>query len=127
MLGGAYTGDLFANALFINPGFENHWLKVDLVGHESNRSGLGARIKVEIEEAGQLRSIYKWVNSGGSFGANPLRKEIGLGKADNIRELEVFWPTTSSTQKFHDIKPDTYVRIVEGAAEIEIKNPAKSH
>ncbi|MEO8270542.1 MAG: VCBS repeat-containing protein, partial [Aureliella sp.] len=54
VLGGAYNGDSFANALFINPGFENRWLKVELVGKQSNRGGIGARVKVEIEEAGQV-------------------------------------------------------------------------
>lgn len=126
VLGGAYAGDAFANALFTNPGFGNHWLKVELVGNKSNRSGIGARIKLEIEEAGQPRTIYKWVNSGGSFGANPLRKEIGLGKAETIRTLEVFWPTTNSTQQFHNIQIDSYVRIVEDATEIEYYSPAKA-
>ncbi len=125
-LGGAYAGDAFANALFVNPGFENHWLKVALVGRKSNRSGIGARIKLEIEEAGQRRSIYKWVNSGGSFGANPLRKEIGLGKADRILTLEVFWPTTQLTQTFKDIELDSCIRIDEQAAEPEYFTPGES-
>jgi len=38
------------------------------------------------------------VSRGGSFGANPLRQTIGLGKATAITAIEVFWPTTGETQ-----------------------------
>ena len=65
--------------------------------------GVGARIKVEIHETGARRSVYKWVNSNGSFGGNPLRREIGLGQASKILALEVFWPTTGQTHRFHDV------------------------
>lgn len=125
-LGGAYAGDAFANALFVNPGFDNRWIKVSLVGRKSNRSGIGARIKLEIEEDGQRRFIYKWVSSGGSFGANPLRKEIGLGKAERIVTLEVFWPTSQLTQTFHDINLDSYVSIDELGLEPQYINPIKT-
>ena len=72
--------------------FGNHWLTLKLVGVRSNRSAIGARIRAEIDENGVRRSVYKHVNSGGTFGANPLRQTIGLGKASIVRILEVFWP-----------------------------------
>ncbi len=118
VLGGAYRGDSFANALFVNPGFGKRWIKVSLLGGQSNRSGIGVRLKLEIEEDGIPRTIYKWVNSGGSFGANPLRKEIGLGSASRIRVLEVHWPTTNQTQRFSDVQLDSSVRITEGSQEL---------
>ena len=65
-------------------------------------------------EDGQSRSIYKHVNSGGSFGANPLRQTIGLGEATKIELLEVFWPTTGRTQTFHDVPHGQHIQIVEG-------------
>src|SRR5262249_14291189 len=40
--GGAAPGDRAYNALFQNPGHGRHWLKVKLVGTNSNRSALGA-------------------------------------------------------------------------------------
>ena len=51
-MGGAYPGDGFADVLFENPGFGNHWIAVKLVGARSNRSAIGARIRVEIVERG---------------------------------------------------------------------------
>ena len=65
-------------------------------------------------EDGRRRSIYKHVNSGGSFGANPLRQAIGLGKAERIERIEVFWPTTGRTQTIADVPLDCFVHIVEG-------------
>ena len=60
------------------------------------------------------RSIYRHVNSGGSFGANPLRQTIGLGDVSRIERIEVFWPTTGLTQTFVDVPIDTGIHIVEG-------------
>ena len=81
---------------------------------KSNRAGIGARIKVTVEtEAGQ-RTIYKTVNSGGSFGANPLRQEIGLGQAKSIKEVEIYWPSSGLTQKFDHLALDSCYTVREG-------------
>ena len=118
VMGGAYPGDPAYNALFQNPGFQNHALCVQLVGTKSNRCAIGARIRAVFTEGGKERSVYRHVNSGGSFGANPLRQTIGIGKATKIDRLEVFWPTTGKTQTFEDVTPDRTVRITEGSDEI---------
>ena len=120
VLGGALRGDGFSNALFENPGFGNHWLTVKLVGTKSNRSAIGAKIRVDIVENGTRRSIHQWVNSGGSFGANPLRRQIGLGRAERVELLEVFWPTTGETQQFRNVGVDQFIEITEGQNEYSI-------
>jgi len=113
-LGGAVPGDRAFDALFENPGFDRHWLTVRLVGRESNRCAIGARISAEFEDGGERRTVRRWVSSGGSFGANPLRQTIGLGAATKVDRLEVWWPTTDRTQTFRDVAPDRTVEIVEG-------------
>ncbi len=113
-LGGAFTGDRYMNALYENPGFGNHWIKVWLVGVESNRPGIGARIRCDIREGEEHRSVYKHVNSGGTFGANPFMQMIGLGKATQVEVLEVYWPTSDQLQTFHDVAVDQSIRITEG-------------
>lgn len=116
-LGGAYPGDIYHDVLFQNPGnATNRWLTLKLEGRTSNRSAIGARIKVVVETPGGPRNIFRWVNTGGSFGANPLRAEIGLGHATRIVAAEVFWPTTGKTQTVHGLEPDHRYRIVEGEA-----------
>ena len=113
-MGGAYPGDAFSDALYENPGMGNNWMTVQLVGRQSNRSAIGARIRVQIEENGVTRSIYRHVNSGGSFGANPLRQTFGLGKAKGAQLLEIFWPRTGKTQTLMDPPPGQFIQVVEG-------------
>jgi hypothetical protein len=117
--GGAIVGDKFNDALFENPGFKNHWITIKLEGRESNTSAIGARIKVGITENGKQRSIYRHVNSGGSFGCNPLRQSIGLGTATRVETLEIFWPTTGRTQTLENIAADQLIRITENVEGFE--------
>ena len=84
------------------------------MGVRSNRSAIGVRIRAEVVDDGTRRSIYRHVNSGGSFGGNPLRQTIGLGKASRIEVLEVFWPTSDLTQTFDGVPVDQVIQIVEG-------------
>lgn len=117
-LGGAYPGDRYYNALYENPGFGNQWAAIRLVGKRSNRFGVGARIKLEIDDEGEPRSIYRHMNSGGSFGGNSYRLHVGLGKATTIRRLEVFWPTTGVTQQFENLPVGKLLTITEGEPEV---------
>jgi hypothetical protein len=114
VLGGAYPGDAFRNALFANPGCGNHWLTVRVVGTDSVRCALGARVHVTVREGGTRRTIHREITSGGSFGGNPLRQTIGLGRADAIERVEVFWPRTGRTQRLDGVPLDTAIRVVEG-------------
>ena len=75
---------------------------------------IGARIRVDIIDGEKKRSIFRHVNSGGSFGANPLRQTIGLAKAERVEVLEVSWPASGTTQVFRNVPVDQFIRIVEG-------------
>ncbi len=113
-MGGFYSGDRFYDALYENPGFDNHYLTVILAGTRSNRSAIGARLRLVAGKGDESRSLYRHVNSGATFGGNPLRRFFGLGKAEIIERLEVFWPTTGKTQTFTDLPLDRTLRITEG-------------
>jgi hypothetical protein len=116
-MGGAFPGDAFGNLLYENPGMGNHSLTLRLVGTRSNRFGVGARIRAEFTENGTTRSVYAWVNSGGSFGANPLRPQIGLGEATVVDLLEIYWPTSDTTQRFRNVPADRFIEVTEGRPE----------
>jgi VCBS repeat protein/ASPIC/UnbV protein len=124
-MGGAFAGDGFGNVLYENPGFGNRWIKVQLVGREENRCAIGARICVTVvdrAEGGEktaTRRIFRTVNSGASFGSNPLRQDIGLGKPERIEKLEVFWPRTGRTETFTEVPLDCGFRITEGTGSLE--------
>jgi ASPIC and UnbV/FG-GAP-like repeat len=115
-VGGAVPGDAHAFRLFENPGNGNDWISLHLVGVKTNRAAIGARIKVTVENEGQgQRSIYKTVNSGGSFGASPLQQHIGLGKSARVVDLEIWWPTSNTRQHFTRIQKNQWFEIKEFA------------
>jgi hypothetical protein len=118
-IGGAVPGDSHAFRLFENPGNGNDWISLKLVGVKANRAAIGARIKVTVkDQAGIERSIYRTVNSGGSFGSSPLQQHIGLGKAAQIESIEILWPGGSRTpQAFTNVAKNQFLEIKEFATE----------
>jgi hypothetical protein len=118
--GGTIPGDRFHNALFQNPGHQGHWLNLKLIGERSNRSAIGARVKV-VTAGPSPRTVYSTVSSGSSFGANPLEVHVGLGDAERVATLEVYWPTSATTQVFHDIPADRYLEITESRGEPRVR------
>lgn len=113
-LGGAFRGDLFQNALFRNPGTGNHWITIRLFGKTGNRFSVGARVSLRITEGTTSRTIYHWMNSGGTFGASPLHRQIGLGSASQIDELTIEWPGSSTPAiSLQNIPADQIISITE--------------
>ena len=111
-LGGATPGDRDYSALFKNPGKGR--VTVKLVGVKTNRAAIGARVKVTVtEKGGATRSIYKDVTSGGSFGASPLEQHIGLGNAERVETLEIWWPASNTRQMFQHVMPNQFLEIEE--------------
>ena len=106
--------DAFQAVLFENPGHGNHWLTVRIVGHQTNRFGVGVRLRATIEEGAGTRSIVTFVGGNGSFGGNSFQAEMGLGQAKKLRELEIYWPTTDKTDRFTDVPLDRIVVVEEG-------------
>ncbi len=119
VLGGAFTGDIAFNALYENPGNGNHWLTLRLIGNQSNRDGIGARIKLDLQTPNGERTIHLTVGTGGSFGASSLQQEIGLGNALGITSMEIRWPSSDKVQRFSSVPINTCLEIKEG-------NPAVS-
>lgn len=114
-LGGAYKGDAYQNSLFLNPGQNtNNWINLQLQGTKANRAAIGSKIKITFRENGVQRSVYRDVNSGGSFGASPLRREIGIGQATIIDEIEIQWHGSKTVQRFTNIQPNQFIHITEG-------------
>jgi hypothetical protein len=120
-LGGAIPGDQYHNVLFQNPGQGNNSITVKLVGKKTNRAAIGARIKVVTSGEHPL-TLYRHVTSGSSFGSNPLEQTIGVGKADTVALLEIYWPTTGTTQTFRDVKANQFIEITEFAKDYHKKD-----
>lgn len=124
-MGGAYPGDAFHNSFFLNSGhYGNSWISLNLIGTISNRSAIGSRVSITFKEGGARRTVYRDVNSGGSFGASPLRLEVGLGRAEKIEKLEIRWAGTDEVDIYEDVKVNQFIQILQGQKEIQ-ELPAK--
>jgi hypothetical protein len=114
-VGGAFPADTFVDLYYRNPGFGHHWISLELIGTSANRSAIGAKVRVRVVDGGQPRDIYRIVNSGGSYGANPLRQLIGLGKAERIESIEIQWPRKGAAQLLDGVPLDSAWVVTEGS------------
>ncbi len=120
-MGGAYKGDSYTSSLYVNPGQNNNnWISLKLEGVKANKAAIGSRIKVTFTENGTKRSVYKDVNSGGSFGSSPLQQEIGIGQAKLIDEIEIRWAGSQTVQRFKNVTPNQFLHITEGRAQADV-------
>jgi hypothetical protein len=128
-MGGAFEGDLSNSVLFENPGTPNHWVTLFLEGKTCNRDAQGAKIRVHVvEKSGAKRMICATVGTGGSFGSQSLRQEIGLGKAERIETVEVQWPKVGVPNGiFSGIALDSAVKLTEGSPQPEVVSLAQMH
>lgn len=95
-----------------NNGNTNHWIKFNLQGVTSNRSGVGAIVKIYGPWGVQIREI----RSGEAYGIqNSLTAHFGLGANTTIDSAIVQWP--SGTVDALNVTPaDQLVTLVEGSA-----------
>lgn len=106
--------DLLQNAV----GNQNNWIQIQVVGQKSNRSGIGARIKV----VPNTHTQYREVQSGGSYlSFHDLRTHFGVGKAEQIELLEIRWPS-GNVGRATQFPVNQRFRAVEGIAIVPI-NP----
>jgi hypothetical protein len=120
VMGGAYAGDGYSNALFVNPGGGGSSLTLVLEGVASNRAAIGARVRVVARTAAGERSIYRTVGTGGSFGSSPLQRHVGLGEATAVERVEVRWPRAGgAVELFTGIEPGGAYRLREGSGRAE--------
>ena len=124
--GGAYIGDSYTSSLYLNPNDNNNnWISLKLEGVKANKAAIGSQIKLTFRDNGVKRSVYKDVNSGGSFGSSPLKQEIGIGKAAIIDEIEIKWAGSGTVQRYKNVLPNQFLQITEGDYKYKINKLAK--
>ncbi len=96
--------------LFRNDGGNrNNWINIRLVGRKSNRSGLGAVVRVESASGKQWQSVH----SGSSYAsASDLALTFGLKQDKNISRIEVDWPS-GKTQQFTNLPANKFIVVDE--------------
>jgi enediyne biosynthesis protein E4 len=93
---------------------ESRWLKVKLVGTQSNRSAIGARVTVEY---GGKRQAQIVASQASYLSCSDRRLHFGLGSAESA-DAEVCWPN-GRKQVFAKIAANQLAIIREGAAEVD--------
>ncbi|HZR59002.1 MAG TPA: CRTAC1 family protein [Terriglobales bacterium] len=106
-------------ALLLNQGGNgNHRVLFSLIGMQSNKSAVGARVTVK---AGKLVQMNE-VRAGGSYiSQNDPRLHFGLGAETKMDEVEIKWPS-GKTETLRGLTADFIYTIVEGGG-IRNKTP----
>jgi hypothetical protein len=91
-------------------GNRQNWLRVRTIGSRTNRSGIGAVVRLTSASGTQ----WQMVRSGSSYASqSELTLTFGLGRDTRVSKVEVEWPS-GTTQTFADLAPNQLVAIDEG-------------
>jgi len=89
----------------------NHWLTFLLVGHRSNRDGIGAEIKLTTPAGSQ----YVTVTTAGSYlSSSDKRAHFGLGSAKTAQSVQIRWPS-GIVQTLNNVPADQMLKVEEPA------------
>jgi hypothetical protein len=109
----------FESRLYKNSGNQNHWIKLNLSGVQSNRNAIGAKIKIKSNGIWQ----YRWVQSGTGFAAqNSFQLNFGLGSNKLIDSITIQWPS-GIYQVLKNIQSDQLISIIETSTPTAINDP----
>jgi hypothetical protein len=87
----------------------NHWIAFKLVGHKSNRDGIGARI--EVTTAGRKQQAERVAGSG-YLSQDDARVHFGLGAAAKVDQVTIRWPS-GKVQTLQGLAADRVVTVEE--------------
>jgi len=87
----------------------NHWIGFRLVGHRSNRDGIGAVIRITTSAGSQWDTV---TTASSYLSSSDVRAHFGLGHDTEAAAVEVRWPS-GTVQRMEHVRGDRYVRIDE--------------
>lgn len=86
-----------------------NWWKLRLIGRQSNRSAVGARVVIESDKRKILRNVF----GGGSYlSQSPYEIHWGLPKDERISSLTIHWPS-GTIQKLPELPHNNVLTVVE--------------
>ena len=96
--------------LFRNDGTHgNHWLRVQATGTRSNRSGIGAVVRVTSASGVQGQTVH----SGSSYASqSELALTFGLGADSRVSKVEITWPS-GQVQTLTDVPANQMLHVTE--------------
>jgi enediyne biosynthesis protein E4 len=87
----------------------NHWITLRLIGHKSNRDGIGAVVKLVTNQGSQWATV---TTSGSYLSASDPRVHFGLGSSLDADRIEIRWPS-GILQTLTKIKGDRQIQVDE--------------
>jgi len=87
----------------------NNWLALQLVGTRSNRSAIGARVRLWI---GQRVLVQELTSQASYYSANDPRLHFGLGSATSVDRGEIRWPN-GNVQILQTLQANQILKIEE--------------
>ena len=100
----------YKDLIWINNKNDNHWVKFSLLGQESNKQGIGSKVKIYGPWGIQTRDA----RIGESYGiTNSVNLNFGLGSYDKIDSIVIKWPS-GITDSYYDINADNHYLLQEG-------------
>lgn len=92
----------------------NHWLKIQCTGVRSNRSGVGAKLRVTAVIGGKRLTQRRAIETQNTFmGHNSLEVHFGLGDAQTAESLEIEWPS-GVRDRLTNVAADRTIQVREG-------------
>lgn len=99
--------------LYRNNGNSNRWLKFKLVGTVSNRSGIGAKVRVKATIGGKTIWQLRQVSAVSGFHCqDDLRPKFGLGDASVAETVRIEWPS-GTVQEVENVAPNQILNVIE--------------
>ena len=99
------TARLFQNACESG----NSWLTISTVGTVSNRDGVGARVRVEVDGRSQIREVAA---GSSSMSQHMMATHFGLGSAEVVDLIEIRWPS-GAVQTMRSVPPNQRITVTE--------------
>ena len=108
--------------LYQNSMQDGNYLKINLIGTQSNRDGRGAVVRITADNR-----TYHRPNDGVEFyGQSKIPIHFGLGRAQTVQNIKVEWPS-GIQQEFHNIAANQTITIREDfgiLTEVKVDNGA---
>ncbi len=92
-------------------GNRGNWLMVRTIGTESNRDGIGARVRLTAGGVTQVREIR---SSSGYLSQSDPRAHFGLGSARTVDRVEIRWPS-GRVSTIQNLKANQILTVTEPA------------
>jgi len=90
----------------------NHWIGFKLVGHKSNRDGIGAVIKITTSKGPQWNTV---TTASSYLSSGDVRAHFGLGPDSEATTVEIRWPS-GILQTLTNVKGGQYIEVDEPAS-----------